>query len=90
MTVFRARDAGHAAIAKSMLQAAQLDFVARNEDVQDIFGWGRFPGGANLAMGAVELQVRQEDAPFALELLRTLADDSATDDTGGVSDPDDA
>jgi hypothetical protein len=73
-----------------MLQAAEVDFVARNEEVQDIFGWGRFPGGMNLAMGAVELQVRREDAPFALELLRTLADESATDEAGGVPDPEDA
>jgi hypothetical protein len=63
-----------------MLQAAQVDFATRNEEVQDIFGWGRFPTGENLAMGRIALQVRQEDASFAKQLLSSLSGESEDDE----------
>ena len=74
VTVFAAADAGQVVLAKSMLQAAGIEYVSRNEDVQDVFGWGRFPTGLNIAMGPVELQVREEGADYARELLSVSAE----------------
>jgi len=70
VTVVRAGDPASIAVAKSVLQSAGIDFVTKNEFVQDLFGWGRFPSGTNLFMGPIELQVREEDAQDALELLK--------------------
>lgn len=77
VTVFCASNEGELVLAKSMLQAAGIDFATRNEEVQDVFGWGRFPSGLNLAMGPVELQVREPDAEYARELLHSSADPDA-------------
>ena len=70
VTVVRVGDPASIAVAKSVLQSAGIDFVTKNEFVQDLFGWGRFPSGTNLVMGPIELQVREEDAQDALELLK--------------------
>ena len=69
VTVFRHGGPAEVAVAKSVLQAAGIEFATRNEAVQDLFGWGRFPRGTNLFMGPIELQVRAGDAPYARELL---------------------
>ena len=74
VTVFRPQNQGELALAKSMLQAAEMEFAVRNENVQDLFGWGRFPAGVNLLMGPIEVQVRAADAEFAEDLLRALSD----------------
>jgi hypothetical protein len=74
VTVVRVGDPASIAVAKSVLQSAGIDFVTKNEFVQDLFGWGRFPGGTNLVMGPIELQVREEDARDAIELLRGIED----------------
>ena len=80
VTVVRAGDPASIAVAKSVLQSAGIDYVTKNEYVQDLFGWGRFPAGSNLFMGPIELQVREEDARDALELLRGIEDIDPPDD----------
>jgi hypothetical protein len=79
VTVLRARDAAELLVAKSVLQAAGIEFATKNECVQDLFGWGRFPRGANLFMGPVELQVRSCDARDAQELLEGVTEAAAVD-----------
>ena len=80
VTVVRAGDPASIAVAKSVLQSAGIDFVTKNEFVQDLFGWGRFPSGTNLVMGPIELQVREEDAQDALELLKGIDPAPARDE----------
>jgi len=80
VTVMRAGDPASIAVAKSVLQSAGIDFVTKNEFVQDLFGWGRFPSGTNLVMGPIELQVREEDAQDALELLKGIDPAPARDE----------
>jgi hypothetical protein len=72
VTVFSAGNPGTIAIAKSMLQSAEIDFAVCGEGVQDLFGWGRFPGGDNLVVGPIEIQVRSDDATDAATLLAPL------------------
>ena len=80
VTVMRAGDPASIAVAKSVLQSAGIDFVTKNEFVQDLFGCGRFPSGTNLVMGPIELQVREEDAQDALELLKGIDPAPARDE----------
>ena len=67
--VFETGRADLIAIAKSVLVSANVESGTRGEGVQELFGWGRFPFGANVAMGAVQILVSAEDAEDARALL---------------------
>jgi len=67
--VFATGRADLIAIAKSVLVSANVEYGTRGEGVQELFGWGRFPFGANAAMGAVQILVAAEDAQDARALL---------------------
>lgn len=45
------------AVAGSLLDAAGIPHVEKNERLQDLFGWGRIGTGFNIAMGPICLQV---------------------------------
>ena len=90
VTVFESGDPARIALASSILDSAEIEFATKGEVLQDLFGWGRFPCRANLAMGPVLFQVRPEDVEGARSLLCDLnegEEDSAefaeTDDTVG-------
>jgi hypothetical protein len=72
VTVVSSGDSGLVAVAKSLLQAAGIQFLVRGEDVQDLFGVGRVFGGFNIITGATQLQVRSEDADDARLVLEDL------------------
>jgi hypothetical protein len=57
------------AVAKSILDSAGVPYVARNERLQDLFGWGRLGTGFNLAMGPVRLDVPRDRLEEARALL---------------------
>jgi hypothetical protein len=90
VTVFATGNPALIAIAQSVLRAADINFATRGEDVQEIMGLGRFPFGANLIAGPVELQVRLEDADDARALLVDIEEsaldiDELDDDVGDDS-----
>ena len=72
VTVFATGDPGLMAIAKSIMQSADVLFATRGEGLQDIIGFGRMAGGINPLTGPMELQVRAEDAEDARLLLADL------------------
>ncbi|HET9940575.1 MAG TPA: DUF2007 domain-containing protein [Candidatus Eisenbacteria bacterium] len=72
VTVFETGEPAFVALAKSVLDSAGIEFTAKGEGLQDLFGVGRFPGGANLVTGPVAFQVRPEDADRAKTLLSEL------------------
>jgi hypothetical protein len=74
-------DAGAVAIARSLLDAEQIDHFVRGDGLQDLFGLGRMTG-FNFAMGPAEFWVRAEDADRARELLDGL---TAADSQPGSS-----
>ena len=78
VVVLAAGDANTVAIAKSLLLDAGIEFAVSGEEVQDLFGYGRFPAGYNVAMGPVRLCVRPEDALEAREVLARLSSDTST------------
>jgi RNA polymerase subunit RPABC4/transcription elongation factor Spt4 len=61
VTVMTTRDHSELAVAKSVLEAAGIEFFARNEEVENL-----------IAAGPVELQVRAEDEEEAKALLLDL------------------
>ena len=69
VTVFASGNQADLIAAKLALESGPIPFIAKGEGVQDVVGFGRLFGGANLLTGPVELQVRGEDAEFARELL---------------------
>jgi hypothetical protein len=72
--VFRTSDEALIALAKSLLEAEGIEFVARADGLQHLFGWGQFGIGFNPIVGPVEFVVRREDEARALELFRDLGE----------------
>jgi hypothetical protein len=60
------------ALAKAALEAEDIAFVAQGEGVQDLLGFGRMPGGFNLATGPVRLHVDSRDAERARAVLSDI------------------
>ncbi len=90
VTVFTGGDQAQIAVAKSLLESADIPFMTLNEGVQDLFALGRLPFGDNVATGPVEIRVGREDAADALAILKDMdapvePDDDADpgDDPGG-------
>ena len=75
VTVLASGDPGLMAIAKSLLQSAEIPFVVQGEGVQDLFGVGRIGSGFNLVTGPARLRVGADDAADARELLAELIAD---------------
>jgi hypothetical protein len=72
--VLETSDQGLLAIAKSLLEEAEIPFFAKGEGVQDLFGWGRLGTGFSIVAGAVALQVPADQADEARGLLKDLQD----------------
>ena len=71
VAVFRCGDPGRTALAKSLLQSAEIPFMVLNETMQDLIGAGRL-AGMNVAIGPVEFRVDRRDADDARALLKDL------------------
>ena len=71
--VFRTGDAGVTALAKSLLEGEGIEYMARGDGLQNLFGWGQLASGFDYVVGPVEFVVRSDDAPRARALLRDLA-----------------
>ena len=69
VTVLESSDPARLLVAKSLLEDAEIPYLAKGEGVQDLFAWGRFGTGFSLIAGAVRLQVSVDDAEEAKALL---------------------
>ena len=74
--VFESSDAAALAVAESLLEEAEIEFFAKGESVQDLFGAGRI-AGINPIVGPVQLQVAADDADQARAALRALSEPGA-------------
>lgn len=72
VTVLETSDQGLIAIAKSLLEEAEIPFFAKGEGVQDLFGWGRLGTGFSIIAGPIALQVPADNAEEARVLLKDL------------------
>ncbi|MGE5158107.1 MAG: putative signal transducing protein [Gemmatimonas sp.] len=77
VTVLETGDQSLVAVAKSVLEGAGIPCIARNERLQNLFGWGAIGTGFNAAMGPIRLQVLKEDAEAARGLLAEQAPPSS-------------
>lgn len=73
VTVLETGDQSLIAVAKSVFDGAGISYIARNERLQNLFGWGTIGTGYNVAMGPIRLQVLPQDAEAARELLAAQA-----------------
>jgi hypothetical protein len=62
-------DSAFLMVAKSILEDAAIPYWAKNEGVQDLFGFGRLGTGFNILTGPIELHVPREFAEDATRLL---------------------
>jgi len=72
-TVLETGDQTLIAVARSILDSAGIVSIARNERLQNLFGWGPIGTGYNVAMGPIRLQVLAEDEADAREMLAAQA-----------------
>jgi hypothetical protein len=70
--VFRTGDEGLVVIVKSILDGEGIQYIARNAELQDLFGVGRIGGSFNFVIGSVDFLVAPEDAARARTLLDAL------------------
>jgi len=73
VTILETGDQSRIAVARSLLEDAGIPCIARNERLQNLFGWGAIGTGYNAAMGPIRLQVLQEDEDVARALLSSDA-----------------
>ena len=71
-TVLETGDQSLIAVAKSLLDSAGIPSIARNERLQNLFGWGSVGTGFNAVTGPIRLQVLVEDEADARELLTAI------------------
>ncbi|MBZ0111615.1 MAG: hypothetical protein K8J08_04070 [Thermoanaerobaculia bacterium] len=69
VTVFEPVDAGHQMLVEAVLKEAEIYYVCRNAELQNLIGWGQI-GGLNVATGGIKIQVPYEDEVSARELIR--------------------
>jgi len=72
VTVFESPDLALFTLAKASLDAAGIRYIAENELLQDLFGFGRAGSGFSLVTGAPRLRVLAENAARASEVLADL------------------
>ena len=72
VTVFKTGHEGIVALVKSILDEAEIQYLAKGEGVQDLFGVGVLGTGFNPITGPVEFRVMPEDEEYAKELLKDV------------------
>ena len=74
VTVFETGNAALVALAKSLLDAADIAYAVKGENIQNLFGGGVIGTGFNILVGPVQIQVRREDETEARSVLADLSD----------------
>ncbi len=72
VTVFKTGHEGIVVLVKSILDEAKIQYLAKGEGVQDLFGVGVLGTGFNPITGPVEFRVMPEDVKYAEELLKDV------------------
>lgn len=80
VTVFKSGHEGLIALAKSILDEAEIKYLVMNEGVQDLVGLGVFGTGFNPLTGPVQIKVLPDDEEQAKELLNGLEESTPLDE----------
>jgi hypothetical protein len=82
VTVFSSGNEALVAVAKSLLDDAGIEYIVRNEETQNLVGFGVLGTGYNPVIGPTVIQVlesKEEEAKKVLEELRE--EEGNTDET---------
>jgi hypothetical protein len=64
-------------VARGILESAGIPYFAKNDQLQSLFGLGRFGSGFNIATGPVKVLVPREDDEAARALLTKVSDEES-------------
>lgn len=70
--VYRCSNPALVPVVESLLNDAEIEFMTKGDQIQELFGWGRFGSGSNYAAGPVEFWVRSDDEAEARQVLAAL------------------
>jgi hypothetical protein len=76
ITVFKSGHEGLIALAKSVLDEAGIEYLVKNEGVQDLMGIGVFGTGFNPITGPVQIQVLPSNEEYAKDLLKNMVENT--------------
>jgi len=83
VTVLSTEDQGIAAVAKTILEEAGINYYVKGEGIQSMYGIGvKGVGGFDPLTDPIEIQVIQEDADSAVELLKDVETSKPVYDPG--------
>lgn len=86
VTVFKSGHEGLIALAKSILDEAGIEYLVKNEGVQDLVGLGVVGTGFNPLTGPMCIQVLPENEKMANELLKGVEESTELNEEGDESD----
>ena len=69
VTVFESGNQAVIALVKSILDDADISYLVKGENLQNLFGAGVIGTGYNIVSGPMQIQVSPEDESAARELL---------------------
>lgn len=75
VTIFSTGNEAVESVVKSILDEANIKYVVRGENVENLFGVGVIGTGFNPVTGPIEIQVMPEDVEYARELLKDVKDE---------------
>lgn len=87
VTILEAGDPSLIAVAESLLQEEGIPYTKSNEQLQDLFALGRLGAGFNPVVGPIRLQVPEEHAEAALQILEDLKS-AESEEPWGAGDSD--
>ena len=70
ITVYIPNDQADYLVIGSLLDSAGIEYFSLNAGVQNLFGGGEI-GGYNIAAGAIEIQVSEENVDIANKLINS-------------------
>jgi len=76
VTVFETGHEGVIAVAKTILDEANIGYVVKGEGVENLLGVGVVGTGFNPVTGAMQVQVLEKNAAEARELLKDLSENN--------------
>ena len=74
VTVYATGNEAIVSVVKSVLDEAQIRYIAQGEGVQDLFGVGMIGTGFNPITGPIIFKVMPEDEEYAKELLKDISE----------------
>lgn len=75
VTVFSTGNEAVISVIKSILDEANIRYLIKGENVENLFGIGVIGTGFNPVTGPVEIKVMPEDVNYAKELLKDVKDE---------------